>query len=158
MAGTWIFLNGNGFVAFGIINLISVAVILSAFFITFYYLNLVLGVAVIAIGFFIDKIDLSWLPQWLLPLLLPLGVIPSGYYSVDFVPIFPYFGIVLIGLFLGKYFYPEGKRKFKIGDEINGNQNWFSSKLIFLGQNSLIIYLIHQPILIGLLMAYMLLF
>jgi uncharacterized membrane protein len=136
-AGTYVYLNGNGFVAFGIIHFISLAVLLGAFFVSFYELNIILGVVAIALGYVVDSITINS------PLLLPLGIKYPGFTSVDYVPLFPWFGLVLIGIALGKYFYPNGERRMKVPK--------LPEQLAFLGRNSLVIYLIHQPILIGIL-------
>ena len=34
--------------------------------------------------------------------LLPLGIHPATFFSVDYEPIFPWFGVVLIGMGLGE--------------------------------------------------------
>jgi uncharacterized membrane protein len=65
--------------------------------------------------------------------------LPSGY-TEDLVTIFPWFAIVLIGIFIvamGCHLSPHLKA------------NFISNKIAFLGRHSLIIYMIHQPILFG---------
>ena len=63
---------------------------------------------------------------------------------MDYEPIFPWFGVVLIGMGLGEFLYPEGVRSFTLPQipEI------VVRPLAFLGRHSLIIYLVHQPIII----------
>jgi uncharacterized membrane protein len=63
---------------------------------------------------------------------------------VDYEPIFPWFGIVLTGMGLGEYLYPEGVRRFTLSQipEI------VVRPLAFMGRHSLIIYLVHQPLII----------
>jgi uncharacterized membrane protein len=60
---------------------------------------------------------------------------------VDLVSFFPWIGVVLLGVFV------MHKNLFKI----RVKPNIFLNQLVLLGQHSLIIYLIHQPILYGLL-------
>jgi uncharacterized membrane protein len=72
------------------------------------------------------------------------GLKPHYFYSVDYAPIFPWFGVILFGMFLGNVLYPNGKRRLKISDLSDPSIVKFFS---FLGRNSLLIYLIHQPIL-----------
>jgi uncharacterized membrane protein len=67
---------------------------------------------------------------------------PVNFYSFDYFPLIPWFGVLLIGIFLGKTFYPKGKRNFKIF-KLKGRIIDFTT---FFGRNSLIIYFIHQPI------------
>ena len=63
---------------------------------------------------------------------------------MDYEPIFPWFGLVLIGMGLGEYLYPDGLRRFTL-PQIPAV---FMQPLAFLGRHSLIIYLVHQPLII----------
>jgi uncharacterized membrane protein len=69
------------------------------------------------------------------------------YYASDYFPLIPWFGVVLLGLFLGNTLYSENGRNFFLPDW--GDLLPFRF-LQFLGRNSLLIYMIHQPILYGL--------
>jgi uncharacterized membrane protein len=99
--------------------------------------NIALGLLCIVIGFFFTA---RTGPIWL----LPLGIHPATFFSVDYEPIFPWFGMVLIGMGLGEFLYPEGVRSFTLPQipEI------VVRPLAFLGRHSLIIYLVHQPVII----------
>jgi uncharacterized membrane protein len=138
---TWLFLK-EGFIVFGILHLIGISIILSPLFFRFKKGNIVLGFLCIVIGYFIAT---HTGPIWL----LPLGIHPATFWSVDYEPVFPWFGIVLIGMGLGEYLYPEGVRNFTLPQipEI------IIRPLAFLGQHSLIIYLVHQPIIIMIIAA-----
>lgn len=132
----------SGYIVFGVLHFIGVAVMIAAPFLKYEKLNLWLGLALIALGSIIRSfaVDSSWL--------LWIGLTPNGFYSVDYFPLIPWFGIVLIGIFLGNRFYPNGKRILPIGE----NESRTAKILSYLGRNSLKIYLIHQPILIGLIL------
>ncbi len=69
----------------------------------------------------------------------------------DYVPLFPWFGWVLSGLTLGKLF-----TRAQVWDWLRGGQfaDPPSRLLRFFGRYSLIFYLVHQPIMIGLIYAY----
>jgi uncharacterized membrane protein len=69
---------------------------------------------------------------------------------VDYYPVLPWFGLALLGIFTGYSLYPQGVRRFSLPD---GSAFPPFQALRFLGRHSLLIYVIHQPILIGLLMA-----
>ena len=138
---TWIFLR-DGFVLFGILHLIGISIILAYPFLKLHYWNLLLGIAVIALGIYLKNFTFNF------PWLLWLGFMPDYFYTVDFFPIFPWFGVVLIGIFFGNLLYPDCTRKFKLYDLSNFK---FTRLFCLLGRNSLLIYLIHQPILIVLL-------
>ena len=102
------------------------------------------GLLVIGVGWYVDKLVVSF------PWLIWLGIKQEGVYMVDYYPILPWFGLALLGIFVGYTLYPQGVRRFSLPNlaslpPLRG--------LRFLGRHSLLIYVIHQPILIGLLMA-----
>ncbi len=137
-AVTWAFFP-NDFIIFGILHLIGISIILVIPLLKFKRLNLILGLITISLGFFLEQFRFGF--DWL----LWLGFIPNNFYTFDYFPILPWFGVILLGLFFGNLLYPNGKRSFKIKDI----SNFFITKfLAFLGRNSLIIYLVHQPLLI----------
>ena len=97
------------------------------------------GLIFIIRGFFLQKELFNF------PWLLWLGLKPIGFATYDYFPIFPYFGLVLIGIGLGKTLYNKKKRNFKL---INLEKKQVIKQFCFLGRHSLIIYLIHIPILL----------
>jgi uncharacterized membrane protein len=117
-----------------------VSVIISTFFFPLKKYNIGLGFIFIAVGFFFSTITG---PIWL----LFLGIHPATFSSVDYEPLFPWFGMVLIGMGLGDYFYNGNIRKFPV-PRVPGS---LMRALTFPGRHSLVIYLIHQPIIILLL-------
>jgi uncharacterized membrane protein len=137
--GTWLYM-GEGFVIFGILHLIGISVMLSPFFFRFKRLNILIGLAFIAVGWIISGMTGP-------AILLPLGVIPAGFASVDYTPLFPWFGFVLIGMGAGEFLYTAGERRFKIPQI----PELIVTPLSFLGRHSLLIYLVHQPVIILLL-------
>jgi uncharacterized membrane protein len=83
------------------------------------------------------------------PWLLPLGVVPENLPMPDYRPLIPWFGMVLLGLFVGNVLYGGGKRPAGVPRKAPT----VARPLVPLGRNSLFIYLIHQPILVALLAA-----
>lgn len=69
-----------------------------------------------------------------------------GIYSADLFPILPGLGFLLIGGFLGPILYCEKKSRFPLKGEPR-----LSRPFLFLGRHALIIYLVHQPLLLGVL-------
>lgn len=137
---TWSYLK-RGFIVFGVLHFIGVSIILVYPFLKLRFWNFILGIIFILIGIYIEIENIvfnSYSLIW-------LGLKPYYFYSVDYMPIFPWFGVILLGLFLGKMLYPEGKRRLKIKDLSNFS---FVKLFSFLGRNSLLIYLLHQPILV----------
>ncbi len=136
------FLLGRQFVVFGILHLLGIAAILSFPFLRSRWVSLAGGVAAIGLGAYLRSIDT------LSPWLLWLGVPQFGRTMVDYYPIFPWFGIVLLGVFLGYTLYPRGSRRYALPDLSHTAP---IRALGYLGKHSLLIYLIHQPILLGIL-------
>ncbi len=136
-AVTWVLFPAN-FIYFGILHLIGTSIILSIPFVRKKWLNLGLGVAVISIPAFVSIASFNVLPLFWAGFAVPQA-------SFDFAPIFPWFGAVLIGIFAGNFFYERGERKFFVPEMGNA----WAGFLQFLGRNSLLLYLLHQPVLFG---------
>jgi len=139
---TWIFIPER-YVTFGILHFIGVAIIIGYFFIRFRFLDLALGIACIVAGVYLHGLRFSF------GYLLWLGITPKGYQAADYFPLLPWLGIVLLGIFFGKLLYPNGARRFKIGEFYNP----IAKPLRFLGRHSLIIYLIQWPVIMGVLLT-----
>jgi uncharacterized membrane protein len=74
------------------------------------------------------------------PYLFPLGLQTNTFSSLDYYPLFPWYGIFLMGIIAGKKLYPTKKSLLSF-DSL--------SSITWLGHHSLAIYLIHQPILLA---------
>ncbi|GAB4456829.1 MAG: DUF1624 domain-containing protein [Anaerolineae bacterium] len=136
------FFIGRGFVIFGILHLLGVSVVLAYPFLGLNrWVSLAAGIGIIIAGILVDPLrsDSAWL-VW-------LGVKQTGSYMVDYYPVLPWSGIALIGVFVGHTFYPGGRRTFSLPD---WGQLAPLAGLQFLGRHSLLIYLVHQPVIIGL--------
>jgi uncharacterized membrane protein len=170
---TWLYLR-EGFILFGILHLIGVSVMLSPLFFRFRRYNIVLGILCILTGVFVIG---TLGPVWLQPLgiqpagawsvgyapmipwsitgavipllLLPLGIHGASFMTVDYTPLLPWFGVVLLGMGAGEFLYGEGVRHFTAPRL----PAFFVPPLSFLGRHSLVIYLVHQPVIILLLAA-----
>jgi len=142
VTGATYFFIGRGFVVFGILHAIGLSIIAAYPFLgRSKWLSLVAGVAAIGLGLYLNSLVVSY------PWLVPLGVKQSGRYMVDYYPFFPWFGVALLGIFAGQALYPGGIRRFDLPD---WSQVAFVRGIRFLGRHSLLIYVTHQPILIGL--------
>ena len=146
MVLTLIFLAlGMGVVAFGILHLIGVSIILAYPFLRLRFTNLALGALMFVAGQYIMAQDLYSQSFWL----SPFGIVPEGVVMPDYRPLLPWFGVVLIGLFVGNVVYGDGRRPTITEDKAPV----LARPLLPLGRNSLFIYLIHQPIIVALLAA-----
>ncbi len=136
------------FIIFGILHLIAVSIIFAYFFLNFKYLNLFLGVLIILAGNILK--NYTFVPQGTFSsfgihldfsFLLFLGFVPKNFISLDYYPIFPWFGVVLLGIFVANLLYVANQRKFALPDL---SQNKIIRSFCFLGRYSLFIYLVHQ--------------
>lgn len=80
--------------------------------------------------------------------LVPLGLTFPGFETVDYFPLFPHLGWFLFGAALGKTLYRKKTTKFPWCGADSLPVRFFR----FCGRRSIWIYLIHQPVLYGVLM------
>ncbi|HLD58065.1 MAG TPA: heparan-alpha-glucosaminide N-acetyltransferase [archaeon] len=140
---TWIFFPEE-FIVFGVLHFMGVSIIIAQPFLKWKLKNLFLGAIVIIAGIFLQSLAFGF--SWL----LWLGFLPQNFASFDYFPLLPWFGIILFGIFAGKHLYPLGKRGFSIREL--GNKI-FAKQLCWIGRHSLIIYFLHQPILIAVILT-----
>lgn len=126
-------IDASTYIRFGILHCIAVSIFLLPLFRKFREWNLILGLAAIILGNRIlgTTTDAS--------LLLPLGLMPPNFISLDYFPLLPWFGVVLIGSAFADFLYI---RKGFTGIPFT------IPRLNFLNRHALIVYLIHQPIIL----------
>ena len=137
-------LSGFGYVHIGILHLIGLAIILSYPLLEYRWVNLALWVLFVIIGGIVRSTPMT--DNWL----VWLGLHRPDYYPLDYFPIFPWLGVVLLGIFLGNTFYGPQGRIILLPDLSDA---LLVRGLRFLGRHSLIIYVIHQPLMIAILFA-----
>ena len=134
---TWIFVPEE-MIVFGILHLIGASIILAYPFRELRLLNVALSVGCIVVGLYLHSFgtDHPWL-AW-------LGIRPD-FFMLDYWPIFPWFGVVLLGVFAGNVLYgDQSKRAAHPTPPLPAIR-----PLAFLGRHSLPVYLVHQPILLA---------
>ncbi|MBI4168259.1 MAG: DUF1624 domain-containing protein [Candidatus Aenigmarchaeota archaeon] len=135
-AVTWAFAPAVT-VWFGVLHFIGLSIILSLLFVKLKPGRILVVASIfLIVGIYLNSLAFDF------PWLLWLGLTPSSFSTLDYFPLFPWFGIFAIGMALGKKLYRNGKRRFKIRKELFAPLN-------FLGRHSLFIYLLHQPVLLG---------
>lgn len=162
--GSWIFSLGMALTAltlfilpekpilFGVLHCIGLSIILSVPFLKFKSYNIVFAIAIIFMGIVVGSFTVEN------PTIfhLAIGFHQAGIwdYTIDYFPLLPWFGVILVGVALGNFLYKDNKRRFKIPD-----LSKYKPATIFswLGQHSLIIYLLHQPIIAGALFIFVIL-
>jgi uncharacterized membrane protein len=133
----------QSYIFFGILHCIAASSILA---LPFLWLHPAL--TLLAAGFCLGAPWILTSPALDAPWLDWLGLGSSEPVTNDYVPIFPWFGLTLIGVAIGKVllshretFAPARWRA----------RNWFSRALVWAGRKSLPIYLIHQLVLLAIL-------
>jgi uncharacterized membrane protein len=138
---TWMLLE-RGAIIFGVLHFIGLSIILAYPFLRFKLWKLLMPLSVIIIiaGLFLSFFTFDF------PWLLWLGLRPEGFYTLDYFPVLPCFGALLLGMYFGNLLYPKGERKFKLA---NLSRLPLVKVLSFLGRHSLLIYFLHQPIILA---------
>jgi len=134
---TWIYPH-EGFIIWGILHLIGAGTILAIPFLSLGRWNIFPAALILFIWVFVYPVAG---PDYL----IPLGIHTPGLYSLDYLPIIPWFACMLLGIAAGSILYTK-----KI---IQREMNKPVQALAFIGRHTLIIYLIHQPIIIIILIA-----
>ena len=142
-AGSWL-VFGPRFIWFGILHFIAVALIAGRLLVPLGAWNLALGAGAIALGLWFADPTFNAAP------LSALGFVTRKPYSEDYVPLFPWFGVVLIGAGAGSMWARRGFALAPILSPLNqAPPQW----LVWLGTWALTVYLAHQPILMSVLWA-----
>lgn len=100
---------------------------------------LALAAASILLGALLPRISVS------VPFLYPLGLVRADFQSADYFPLFPFLGYFLSGSCLGRRLYPLRRPLLPFAFT-----SPLSRFLRLCGRQSLLLYLIHQPVLIAL--------
>lgn len=77
------------------------------------------------------------------PWLLPFGLVHRGFNSVDYYPLAPYLGVFILGILAYKVFYYQ-RRSLLPSLDFLGQPPIIN----YLSRNSLIIYIVHQPVVV----------
>ncbi len=126
----------DSYIFFGILHFILIASWIGRYLVGFHRANLLAGLIIVLAGSLYSNAVFDAAPlQW-------LGFMTHKPITEDYVPLFPWLGVVLFGLFLGRL--------------IVNNPGWLSgyqgsNLLTKAGRHSLLIYLLHQPVLLGVL-------
>jgi uncharacterized membrane protein len=132
------FVSPKEYIVFGILHFMGISMIL------YHYIKkldmkfiFILALLILYVGYRFESMTTN------VPFLFPFGLMTSNFVSLDYYPLLPYFGFFLIGTILGKLLYREKRSLFTF--ELNNNP------LSLMGRHSLLIYLVHQPLTLGIL-------
>jgi uncharacterized membrane protein len=139
--GSWLAF-GPRFIYFGVLHFVAAALLLARPLLALGPWNLALGVAAVAAG-------LLFSDPWFNPAPVNvLGFVAAKPRTEDYVPIFPWLGVVLIGCGLGALWRRSGWAMPQLLARLNKEPPHL---LLWLGVWSLTVYLVHQPLLLGVL-------
>lgn len=137
----------GSYIFFGVLHFIAVAILLALPLVRYHFANLILGLIFLMLGIS-------------LPLFLGESILDycslifwnQNLNTLDYFPLLPWFGFVLLGIFFAQLIYKNFKRQFSF------NFAWLQDNKIgafgaLLGRNSLWIYLLHQPVIVGMLVV-----
>lgn len=127
-------------IRFGVLHCLGLCMILWALFKKLpTWLLAVTGAVIIALGFLFRGMVVET------PWLFPLGLVSRGFSSSDYFPLLPNLGFFLVGSVLGRTLY---RSRQSLLPGVN-TQTPVLRFLGFCGRQSLLIYLLHQPVLSG---------
>lgn len=141
-AGSWL-VFGPRFIWFGILHFIAAALLLARPLVRLGAWNLALGAAVLLAGLTLADSAFNATP------LSAVGFVTKKPGTEDYVPLFPWLGVVLIGVGLGSLWQRAGWRVPSALAPLDAHP---PRPLRLLGTWALTVYLVHQPLLMGLLM------
>ncbi len=140
-AGTW-WLFGERWVFFGVLHFIALASVLGLLFARSAWWALGAGVTLIILG---NLYQAPWFDE---PGRRWIGLMTHKPLTEDYVPLLPWFGVVLLGIFFGPPLQRLARRVQPHSD--HRPLLWLAAA----GRHSLAIYLLHQPLLMGMLVGY----
>jgi uncharacterized membrane protein len=138
---TWIFFPDQ-YIIFGILHFFGVSAVLAYPFLKYGKENLFFSLFFGLTGLYLMDKTFGF------SALLWLGFTPENFTTLDYFPIFPWFGVLLAGIFLGNSLYKGGERRFRIP---KAGKNSLIKLVSVVGQHSLVIYFVHQPLFLALL-------
>ena len=126
-------------IVFGILHFLGVCLILYPVFKNMPpYVLAAAGAAIILAGELTHRFPVTH--NWF----VPLGFLEPGFSSVDYFPLAPWLGVFLLGVSIRKIAYRENKSYIKA-------PNRYFKPFAAVGRRTLVVYLIHQPILLAVL-------
>lgn len=125
------------YIVFGILHFLGLSMLL------YYFIRMleskyifIFGTVVTILGSIFLKVNVEE------SYLFPIGLTNEAFGSMDYYPLFPWLGIFMFGVLIGRALYSGKKSLFPLAPK--------PGLINYMGRYSLLIYLIHQPLLLGL--------
>jgi uncharacterized membrane protein len=141
-AGSWL-VFGPRFIWFGILHFVATALLLARPLVRLGAWNLALGAAALLAGLTLADPAFNATPANV------IGFVAKKPGTEDYVPLFPWIGVVLIGVGLGSLWQRAGWRVPSVLVPLDADP---PRLLTLLGTWALTVYVVHQPVLMGVLM------
>lgn len=138
-AGSWL-VFGPRFIYFGILHFVAASLLIARPLLPLGAWNIVLGLACITLGLFYANEFFNTPPATV------IGFMTFKPRTEDYVPLFPWIGMVLVGGGLAALWQ---RRQWRVPGALMPLNERAPRWLLFLGTWALTVYLIHQPILLG---------
>lgn len=124
-------------IRFGVLHLLGLCMLLWPIFGKLpTWLLAILAIFILGLGYYFDTVTVAS------PWLFPLGLRAKGFTSGDYFPLAPFLGWFFMGAVLGRSLY--GKKQ-----SLLPKASYTFPVLRWCGRHSLLLYLLHQPILYG---------
>jgi uncharacterized membrane protein len=136
-------------VFFGVLHCIGLSIIFSIPFLKLRIYNFLLSPFFILIGILFGYISIA--NPTVLHLAIGFHSADVWNYTIDYFPLFPWFGVTLFGIALGNLLYNGNERRYRLPEISNYRPVTMVS---WLGKHALSIYLFHQPVIAGALTLY----
>jgi len=130
------FVFPESYIRFGVLHFIAAAIILGALIIRFPIAAYAMVFVSLILGSLFTHITAHT------SLLIPIGITPKYFYTLDYFPLFPWFALVCFGIAAARFMDKRGML-------LRYSCFLKSGFLEFLGRKSLLIYLIHLPLIYG---------
>jgi uncharacterized membrane protein len=131
----------QGAIVFGVLHLIGLGTILAIPLVRRPMAALAIGTACIILGPLAAELTG---PYWL----LWLGLHPVDFISLDYVPLLPWFGVLLLGVAIGWVLFPNGERR----RPLPPFPPW-TEPFLWVGRHTLAVYLLHEPVIVAVLLT-----
>ena len=136
-------------VMFGVLHCIGFSIVLSVPFLKYRKYNVLLSIFLISAGVLLSQCLIE--KPTIFHLIIGLHQANIWKYTVDYFPLLPWFGICLLGIVIGDWLYCGDRRSFRMPDL----SKYRPAKIFsWIGKHSLGIYLLHQPVIAGVLIVY----
>lgn len=130
----------ESWIYFGVLHFILTARLIGYAFCGFFLVNLCVGCLAVWAGIALQSQVFN--PEWI----NWIGFSADKPFTEDYVPLFPWIGVFFLGMAAGKIFQQTAGLPRKTNLKSRG---CLAGMLAFTGRNSLAIYMLHQPVLMG---------